>query len=87
MNQWWSWGLTAVGVTGLYLAGRKVWWSWLVGLGVQVPWVIYAVTTKQYGFVVSAFAYGFVYAKNARAWWHDHQMQSITATEMEKESA
>jgi hypothetical protein len=36
MNPMWSWVLTAVGVTGLYLAGRKVWWAWFVGLGAQV---------------------------------------------------
>lgn len=64
----WSWVLTAVGVTGLYLAGRKVWWAWFVGLGAQFLWLAYAIVTRQYGFVVSAFAYGWVYAKNARSW-------------------
>jgi hypothetical protein len=66
--QWWSWLLTAVGVTGLYLAGRKVVWAWLVGLGAQVLWVAYAVTTSQWGFLVSAFAYGSVYLNNHLAW-------------------
>lgn len=65
---WWSWVLTAVGVTGLYLAGRKVWWAWFVGLGAQVLWVAYALATKQYGFIVAAFAYGWVYAVNGRKW-------------------
>lgn len=65
---WWSWLLTAVGVLGLYLAGRKLWWAWLIGLGAQVLWIAYAITTKQYGFIVSALAYGWVYAKNAHGW-------------------
>ncbi len=65
---WWSWLLTAVGVTGLYLAGRRVWWAWFVGLGAQALWLAYAVATRQYGFLVSAVAYGWVYAKNGMTW-------------------
>ena len=65
---WWSWLLTAVGVAGLYLAGRRVWWSWFVGLGAQALWVMYAVATQQYGFLVSAVAYGWVYGRNGLAW-------------------
>jgi hypothetical protein len=64
----WSWVLTAVGVLGLYLAGRKRWEGWLVGLSAQALWLAYAVSTRQYGFIVSAFAYGWVYGKNLRAW-------------------
>jgi hypothetical protein len=70
---WWSWILTAVGVTGLYLAGRKVWWAWLIGLGAQVLWIAYALATVQYGFLVSAVAYGWVYGRNALSWYRDHQ--------------
>jgi hypothetical protein len=66
--EFWSWTLTAVGVTGLYLAGKKIWWAWYVGLGAQVLWIAYAIATKQYGFIFSALAYGFVYLKNGRAW-------------------
>ena len=65
----WSWSLTAVGVTGLWIAGRGYWWAWLIGLFAQVLWLTYALATKQYGFIVSAFAYGFVYARNAHHWW------------------
>lgn len=64
----WSWLLTSVGVLGLFLAGRKLWWAWLIGLFAQILWFAYALTTKQYGFIVSAFAYGWVYARNARSW-------------------
>lgn len=65
----WSWLLTAVGVTGLWLAGskNKVWW--MIGLGAQFLWLAYALATEQYGFFFSAFAYGSVYARNLRAWW------------------
>lgn len=65
---WWSWLLTAVGATGLYLAGRKVVWAWLVGLGAQVLWVAYAVATRQWGFIASAMIYGSVYLSNHLRW-------------------
>jgi hypothetical protein len=66
--QFWSWLLTAVGVFGLYLAGRRNRLGWAVGLGAQALWMAYALTTEQYGFIASALAYGVVYAKNLRKW-------------------
>lgn len=66
--EWWSWILTAVGVTGLYFAGKKVWWAWYIGLGAQGLWMAYAIATEQYGFIFSALAYGWVYLKNGLAW-------------------
>ncbi|GGK38139.1 hypothetical protein GCM10010124_33700 [Pilimelia terevasa] len=62
--QLWSWLLTAVGVTGLYLAGRNSWTGWAVGLASQLLWLAYSVTTGQWGFLVSVFAYGAVHARN-----------------------
>ena len=64
MNPGWSYILTAIGVFGLWLAGRKDWRGWLVGLSAQGVWLAYAVATQQWGFIVSAFAYGWVYALN-----------------------
>lgn len=66
MNQLWSWALTAVGVTGLFFAGRNNKLGWAIGLGAQVLWLAYAIATRQWGFIVSVFAYGGVYARN---WW------------------
>lgn len=66
--QWWSWVLTAVGVFGLWLAGRKSPWGWAVGFGAQGLWIAYALVTVQYGFLASAVAYGSVYARNFLAW-------------------
>jgi hypothetical protein len=68
VNQLWSWLLTAVGVTGLYLAGRKSKVGWAVGFGAQALWIAYAVATRQWGFIVSACAYGWVYARNWLRW-------------------
>lgn len=68
MSQYWSWALTAVGVFGLYLAGRRNPFGWFVGLCAQVLWVGYAIDTHQWGFIVSALSYGTVYAVNLRSW-------------------
>lgn len=65
---YWSYVLAAVGVFGLYLAGRKSKAGWAVGLGAQVLWIAYAVATNQPGFIVSALAYAWVYGKNFLSW-------------------
>lgn len=65
---WWSWLLAAVGIFGLWLAGRKSAWGWAVGAGAQVLWVGYAVAMAQWGFLASACAYGAVYVRNFVMW-------------------
>lgn len=81
MIAWWSWLLTAVGVTGLYFAGRKRALGWAIGLGAQLLWIAYALSTRQYGFLVSAFAYGWVYARNFRAWRSEKEVPDAAANE------
>ena len=68
MAQWWSWLLTAVGLLGLWLAGSHKRLGWAIGVGAQALWIGYALHTQQYGFIVSACAYAFVYARNYQAW-------------------
>ena len=68
MNELWSWLLTAVGLTCFFLAGRKVWWAWHVGIAGQVLWLAYSLTTAQWGFLAGVIAYTAVYTKNAHAW-------------------
>lgn len=65
---WWSWLLTSVGVLGLWLAGSRRRVGWAVGIAAQVLWVTYALQTQQYGFLVSAVAYGTVFSRNWIAW-------------------
>lgn len=88
MAWWWSWLLTAVGVFGLYLAGRKIVWAWLIGLAAQVLWIAYAIATHQYGFLVSAFAYGSVYLNNHIRWRKEektkNQLHSMIASPHER---
>lgn len=68
----WSVVLAAVGIAGLWVAGlgRKL--GWAMGLGAQILWIGYAIATAQWGFIVSALAYGFVYGRN---WWRWHRRE------------
>lgn len=81
MSQWWSWILTAVGVTGLFLAGSKNKAGWALGLGAQLLWISYAIATEQWGFIASAFAYGWVYTRNWLRWRGESRLPAPTATD------
>lgn len=72
MNEWWSWALTLIGVTGFWLAGRKVWWCWYVNIANQVLWVAYAVLSQQWGFLLGVPIYLAVFGRNAYRWTRDH---------------
>jgi uncharacterized YccA/Bax inhibitor family protein len=48
---YWAWVLTGLQVVALWAAGRKQWWAWLLGAGVQPVWIVYALVTGQVGFV------------------------------------
>lgn len=65
MSVWWSVALTVIGVTGLFLVTHKLRAGFVVGLAVQVLWIVYAVVTGQWGFIGSALAYG---AVNVLGW-------------------
>lgn len=73
----WSFILTAVGVAGFILAGRKIWWAWYVNIACQALWVAYALGTHQYGFLISAAVYTVVFTMNARNWTCDRAKKEI----------
>lgn len=64
----WSILLSVGGVAGIWLAGRKSYWGWALGLAMQILWFTYAIVTTQYGFILSALAYRCIYAINLRKW-------------------
>lgn len=63
-----SWIVGAIGITGFFLAGRKVWWSWYVNIACQVFWVLYALASSTPAFLVTAAFYTIVFAYNAWKW-------------------
>lgn len=72
-NLIWSIVLASVGILGLYLAGSRNLWGWLVSFGAQALWIIFAIVSKQYGFILSALAYGWVYGRNYLKWRREQE--------------
>ena len=65
---YWSWILAVVGVSGMFLVGQKVLKGWIVLFCNECLWITYAISTKQYGFVVMATAYIIVYIRSYSEW-------------------
>ena len=78
-NIWWSISLALIGIIGLYIAGKKSHWGWLIGLSAQILWFIFAIVTRQYGFILSAVAYGWVYWTNWHKWRKEMREKEHTA--------
>jgi nicotinamide riboside transporter PnuC len=64
----WSYLLAGLGVLSLYLTGKKLKSGWVVGLVNSGLWIIYGLTSNQYGFIVSAVVFIVVQYKNYVAW-------------------
>jgi nicotinamide riboside transporter PnuC len=68
MNDYASWILAVIGVSGIYFVGRKDIWGWFVLLFNECLWIVYAIATEQYGFILAALAYGVVYIRSYVHW-------------------
>lgn len=73
---YWSWGLALVGIAGLVLAGNKKKSGWALGIATQALWMTYAIVTGQYGFILGALAYTYVYARNYMKWYKEEKALS-----------
>jgi hypothetical protein len=67
-NQVWSWFLALLGIAGMLFVGKKRWEAFLWLIMVEFFWIIFALQTKQFGFILGSVVYGIVYAKNAMKW-------------------
>jgi len=52
----------------MFFVGKKNMLGWLVLLVNECLWIMYALVTKQYGFIVMALAYATVYIKSYVSW-------------------
>ncbi|ALY10549.1 hypothetical protein FDH86_gp014 [Arthrobacter phage Tank] len=75
----WSIALSVIGLAGLYFAGNKSQLGWAIGLSVQVLWIIFAITTTQWGFILSALGYGLMNLRNWRKWRADKRKSEHAA--------
>ena len=64
----WSWVLALVGSTGLFFVGEKRLRGWFILVANELLWVVYAIHTHQYGFIVSIVLYLIMYYKAIRNW-------------------
>ncbi len=72
MEQAFSWIVTILGLVGFYLAGKKVWWCWYINIVNQIAWVIFAIITDYYAFLLGTLFYFIVFTKNAYHWTREH---------------
>lgn len=79
IDWWWSWLLAGIGLTGLWLAGNHNVHGWRIGVAVQVLWITYAIVTRQWGFIASALAFGFVNGRNLMKWQRQSTCDSNSA--------
>jgi hypothetical protein len=60
--------LSLIGVTALILIGKRKELGWALAFTNECLWFLFAIATKQYGFIIGALVYGFVNAHNYRKW-------------------
>lgn len=62
------WLLSATGVLGMILAGRRLAIGWAVAFLSEILWLVYALQTAQYGFVIGVIAYTAAFGQNYLSW-------------------
>jgi hypothetical protein len=64
----WSWLLACMGIVGMYFVGKKRWEAFIWLIVMECLWVVFAIQTETYGFIVGSVAYVVVYIRNAKLW-------------------
>ena len=82
MHQAWGFALTAFGVSGMIIAASRPRIGWWVSLSGQSVWVVYAVVTRQYGFIFAAILYGLAYSRLLRAAYADRKPKDSEPSEV-----
>lgn len=63
-----QWILSICSVVMLWMMGNKYKYAPLIGIVVQVLWIFYAISLKQYGLLIGVITYMFVHMRNAYLW-------------------
>lgn len=63
-----SYILSAVSLTSLWLMGNKNKLGIIVGLAGQILWLAYALMLKQYGLIIGVVAYTIIHIRNLVKW-------------------
>jgi hypothetical protein len=65
---WWSWLLAVPRLFFVWQIGNGRRWAWLGAGSVDALWIVYAIHTGQYGFIVTALAFGCLSFRNWCKW-------------------
>ena len=71
----WTWVLFAmeiIGVAGMLVVGRKIWWGWLIVLLHSIPWFIYSISHNKPGFIAMSLLWWVSHAYNMMKWRNEH---------------
>jgi len=63
-----DWFLSISAVIHMLLMGNKWRWAPLLGAFLQIGWIVFAITTKQHGFIVGACCFIIVNLRNHFKW-------------------
>ena len=61
--------LSIIGVTALVLIGMRKWWGWAIAFVNECLWIVFAIVTRQHGFILGALVYGTVNIMNGVKWF------------------
>ena len=67
----WTWILFAmeiIGVAGMLVVGKKIWWGWLIVLLHSIPWFIYSISHNKPGFIAMSAMWWISHAYNMTKW-------------------
>jgi len=71
----WTWVLFAmeiVGVTGMLIVGKKIWWGWLIVLLHSIPWFVYSISHNKPGFIAMSLMWWVTHTHNMVKWRKEH---------------
>lgn len=72
----WTWVLftfEVIGITGMWIVGKKIWWGWAIVLTHSIPWFIYSLAYDKPGFIAMSFMWWIVNATNMIKWRKEDQ--------------
>lgn len=72
----WSLTLNLINLASIYLIGQKRKAGWIVGIGLNIMWAIYFITTEQHAFLIGPAIFGTFSARNWYLWHTNETTES-----------